>query len=125
MLVMAHEIGHNFGMIHDTLCKTWCSQYPNMCASDGQTLTYGGSNGNFIMWPVSVDGSLPDNYLFSLCSLDSAGTVSGKKKKSNNYMGRGNRGLGRDEKVMKENEGIKQAKARARSVILTSRSIFS
>lgn len=49
-LVMAHEFGHNFGSDHDTS---------------------GGSNGNYLMFPVSVDGSQSDNYKFSPQSITS------------------------------------------------------
>ncbi|EGD80926.1 hypothetical protein PTSG_01510 [Salpingoeca rosetta] len=54
-LVMAHEMGHNFGSGHD---------------EDEQT-----SGGQYLMWPVSVDGTEDNNYLFSPQSLDTIAAV--------------------------------------------------
>jgi len=57
-LVTAHELGHNFGSGHDSS---------------------GGANGNFLMYPVSVDGSRPNNYKFSSQSLSSIQSVVNAK----------------------------------------------
>merc|ERR1711988_175607 len=54
-LVMSHELGHNFGSSHD---------------SEEQS-----SGGQFLMWPVSVDGTEDNNYLFSPQSLSVIGEV--------------------------------------------------
>ena len=54
----AHELGHNFGSGHDSS---------------------GGANGNFLMYPVSVDGSRPNNYKFSSQSLSSIQSVVNAK----------------------------------------------
>lgn len=53
-LVTAHELGHNFGSDHDT---------------------DGGANGNFLMYPIAVDGSRPNNYKFSSASLTTMTSV--------------------------------------------------
>lgn len=59
-LVFAHEVGHNFGMLHDTDCSSGVEP---------------GGLGNFIMFPVSVDGSQANNDEFSQCSKDAAESV--------------------------------------------------
>ena len=72
MQVFAHEIGHNFGMPHDTACSVWCSGNPGVCGSGSSCsncIVDGGTAGNYIMWPYSVDGSQSNNEVFSPCSL--------------------------------------------------------
>eukprot|EP00050_Salpingoeca_kvevrii_P019313 m.84640 g.84640 ORF g.84640 m.84640 type:complete len:985 (-) comp8355_c0_seq1:59-3013(-) len=68
-LVFAHEVGHNFGMNHDTDCSSFCSANPSEC-SDSSTVSSGGF-GNYLMFPTSVDGSEINNNKFSPCSTDS------------------------------------------------------
>jgi disintegrin and metalloproteinase domain-containing protein 10 len=58
-LVMAHELGHNFGSSHDTETPA--------------------SGGNHLMWPVSVDGSDTNNFIFSAQSVDSFEAVIAAK----------------------------------------------
>lgn len=68
-LVMAHEVGHNFGMSHDDNCHDYCLAHPSFCSGD----TYASdSNGRYIMWPISVDGSALNNQVFSGCSRAAA-----------------------------------------------------
>eukprot|EP01147_Barroeca_monosierra_P006720 gene6722-354_t len=55
-LVFAHELGHNFGAGHDD------DEQPS-------------NQGQFLMWPVSVDGSRANNYLFSDDRLTEMGKV--------------------------------------------------
>jgi hypothetical protein len=78
MLVFAHEVGHNFGMIHDNACGTYCSASAANaanCAADKLTILAANNGGNYIMWPISVDGSTPNNFAFSPCSIYSASQV--------------------------------------------------
>ncbi|PLW50438.1 hypothetical protein PCASD_01472 [Puccinia coronata f. sp. avenae] len=58
--VMAHEIGHNFGAIHD--CGTGCDLADACCP---QSKTSCNSNGNFIMSPVATKNTTN----FSPCSI--------------------------------------------------------
>eukprot|EP00730_Choanoeca_flexa_P016800 TRINITY_DN8006_c0_g1_i2.p1 TRINITY_DN8006_c0_g1~~TRINITY_DN8006_c0_g1_i2.p1 ORF type:complete len:909 (+),score=143.27 TRINITY_DN8006_c0_g1_i2:91-2817(+) len=70
-LVLAHEIGHNFGASHDDACSTFCRSNPSECSTSSQV----GVSGNYyLMWPSSVDGTQPNNDLFSACSIDSMTT---------------------------------------------------
>eukprot|EP00049_Salpingoeca_infusionum_P002017 m.52975 g.52975 ORF g.52975 m.52975 type:complete len:961 (-) comp11345_c0_seq2:160-3042(-) len=71
MLVFTHEVGHNFGMSHDTSCSVFCSDPSNSAHCEGSEVT-GGSGGHYIMWPISVDGSQANNDRFSPCSIDFA-----------------------------------------------------
>lgn len=59
---MTHEVGHNFGMNHDDSCASYCASNPTECSGNSVT---GGGNGNYIMWPQSVDGTQPNNDKFS------------------------------------------------------------
>eukprot|EP01147_Barroeca_monosierra_P000097 gene97-3490_t len=68
LLVFAHEVGHNFGMPHDDQCGSFCNANPDQCS--GNTVQAPG--GRFIMWPQSVDGSQPNNNVFSGCSRETA-----------------------------------------------------
>ena len=72
MLVVTHEVGHNFGMEHDTKCNRFCNDddYPEHAAkcevgNDGMEIS---GNNKFIMWPTSVDGKDSNNNVFSECS---------------------------------------------------------
>lgn len=70
-LVIAHELGHNFGMSHDDSCSSWCATQDASACSGGSVTS--GNGGNYIMWPSAVDGSEDNNDLFSGCSRASAG----------------------------------------------------
>ena len=67
MLVAAHEVGHNFGMRHDSDCSTFCNAKgaKEKCDRDGKFITSAG--GKHVMWPTSVDGSDANNDVFSEC----------------------------------------------------------
>eukprot|EP00048_Salpingoeca_helianthica_P007452 m.110708 g.110708 ORF g.110708 m.110708 type:complete len:825 (-) comp14336_c0_seq4:40-2514(-) len=56
MLVTMHEIGHNFGASHDA--------DPGACSPSSS------SGGKYVMNAISVDGSDPNNFLFSSCSVN-------------------------------------------------------
>ncbi|KAL0945556.1 hypothetical protein HGRIS_014717 [Hohenbuehelia grisea] len=58
--VIAHEIGHNFGAIHD--CASGCNGTQNCCPLDPTTCN---ANAKFIMSPVAQVGEMN----FSPCSL--------------------------------------------------------
>eukprot|EP00052_Salpingoeca_macrocollata_P009006 m.70979 g.70979 ORF g.70979 m.70979 type:complete len:827 (+) comp16879_c0_seq1:456-2936(+) len=58
-LVTSHEVGHNFGSPHDTVSP---------CTGDA-------ISGRFLMYADAVDGSLPNNFLFSTCSRNSISDV--------------------------------------------------
>ena len=60
VLVLTHELGHNFNMPHDN----------GGCSSGVDR----GTGGNFIMQAQAVDGSQPNNDQFSECSRTFAGT---------------------------------------------------
>lgn len=57
VITISHEFGHNFGSPHDPSTTSSCSP--------------GGSAGNFLMFPRATNGQLPNNRLFSPCSVDS------------------------------------------------------
>jgi len=68
MLVFAHEVGHNFGAAHDNDCLTFCNSDPSKCVSDKQVKNLF-SGGDYLMWPVSVNGNEGNNNEFSPCSI--------------------------------------------------------
>ncbi len=59
LLTFTHEVGHSFGSGHD----------PEGACSPG------GTNGNYIMYSRATTGLLPNNKVFSSCSLSQMGTV--------------------------------------------------
>lgn len=63
--VMAHETAHNFGSGHD----------PDTGTSAGDS----GANGRFLMWPLAIDGSKPNNDNFSPNSLTEINAVIAAK----------------------------------------------
>eukprot|EP00038_Savillea_parva_P006160 m.162062 g.162062 ORF g.162062 m.162062 type:complete len:1018 (+) comp12140_c0_seq1:496-3549(+) len=70
-IVFAHEVGHNFGMQHDSQCNDYCSQPGSSCTDcqgNGPICVDGGVSGNFVMFPTAVSGNQPNNRLFSPCS---------------------------------------------------------
>jgi disintegrin and metalloproteinase domain-containing protein 10 len=59
-ITVTHEFGHNFGSSHDPITDA-CSP--------------GGTDGNYLMYSRATDGALPNNRLFSPCSISSINTV--------------------------------------------------
>jgi hypothetical protein len=72
MIVVTHEIGHNFGMPHDTDCSRYCNhkEFTDHAAkcSDGIEFKATDVNNKHVMWPVSVEGDDTNNDIFSECS---------------------------------------------------------
>ncbi|KAA1468447.1 hypothetical protein DENSPDRAFT_814694 [Dentipellis sp. KUC8613] len=66
--VVSHEIGHNFGAIHD--CTSGCNSTSGCCPLSGSTCD---SNSQFIMSPVAEDGEMK----FSQCTLGNICTLIG------------------------------------------------
>ncbi|GFR59879.1 disintegrin and metalloproteinase domain-containing protein [Elysia marginata] len=64
-ITLAHEVGHNFGSEHDTTAQ---------CAPYG-TSQPGASNGNYIMFPNAIPGTMINNRKFSPCSTSSMARV--------------------------------------------------
>ena len=65
-------------MQHDNDCTQYCKENPSQCASDGVTVmpsNQPSDSGRYIMWPYSVDGTQPNNNMFSPCSLEFGGNV--------------------------------------------------
>eukprot|EP00050_Salpingoeca_kvevrii_P003604 m.228838 g.228838 ORF g.228838 m.228838 type:complete len:1124 (+) comp10856_c0_seq29:1917-5288(+) len=78
VLVFTHEMGHNFGMPHDTECQDWCSAESAACTDSGSCTNCvipSVVGGNFVMFPFSVDGSQANNEVFSECSRWYAGRM--------------------------------------------------
>lgn len=65
IVTVTHEFGHNFGSSHDLKTNKECAP--------------GGSQGNFLMYPYSQDGTKPNHLMFSPCSLASINPVLAKK----------------------------------------------
>jgi hypothetical protein len=60
-------------MSHDNSCSSYCSANPSQC-SDSTTYA-SDAGGRYIMWPISVDGSAANNFVFSGCSRASGAAV--------------------------------------------------
>eukprot|EP00040_Diaphanoeca_grandis_P001861 m.19821 g.19821 ORF g.19821 m.19821 type:complete len:990 (+) comp12631_c0_seq1:399-3368(+) len=69
-LVFAHEVGHNFGMKHDSECAEFCNANPDEC--DGDAVA-NGAGGAYIMSKDAVAGDQSHNNKFSTCSKSTAG----------------------------------------------------
>eukprot|EP00041_Stephanoeca_diplocostata_P022449 m.535432 g.535432 ORF g.535432 m.535432 type:complete len:826 (+) comp22066_c0_seq1:408-2885(+) len=67
-LVTMHEFGHNFGAGHDA-------------EDDGEVCAPGDNDpeGKFVMWPISVSGSKPNNDRFSACSVGEINAIIADK----------------------------------------------
>ncbi|XP_067939892.1 disintegrin and metalloproteinase domain-containing protein 10-like [Watersipora subatra] len=71
--VFAHEFGHNLGSPHDPGDSTECSPASSGSANKGQ--------GNFIMYPHTSSGILPNNFKWSPCTKRSIATIISDRKK--------------------------------------------
>ncbi|XP_070536574.1 disintegrin and metalloproteinase domain-containing protein 10-like isoform X2 [Ptychodera flava] len=65
-VTLMHELGHSFGAPHDPGYGK-CSP--------------GGGSGNYLMFPMAIDGSKPNNYIFSACSKTKVNLVVNSKGK--------------------------------------------